>query len=267
MSTQEVKLLATEVEDGQTIRFTCPYCMGGNGSERSLTITRDGDGVVYNCFRANCSLGGGAYGGTGASLVRTNLDTLPRKRKRTPYEGSLAPLSDEWIEYLSDTIGITDEHRDRARPVYAPEEHRVAWPILGPMGRRRGWVLRSYSLGVEPKAMTRMDEDEPCTSFYQTKNSSKYCVVVEDIPSAVRASAYLNAVSMNGSGLGPDAVAEIAAHHRKVVWAFDEDATLKACKHHTKYALYFEDSWVLPLTKDLKNMTEAELKETLEGIT
>lgn len=264
MSISEIKLLALEVEDGETIRFICPHCLGGHNNERSLTITRNSDGVVYNCFRNNCDLRSGAFNAAGRqkqvdNLVYTKLSLQPRKKRLSKFEGRLEPLNAEWRDYLEGKIGWTDEHHKIGRAMYAPELHRIAYPIFGPMGRRRGWVLRSYTLGVEPKALNRRDEDEvPLTSWYQ-RRPGQAVIIVEDIPSAVRGALHVDTIAMNGGGLGPDAVLEIAAHKRNVVWAFDEDATLKALAHHRKYKLYFESSTVLPLPKDLKDMTEDEL--------
>lgn len=260
MSVSEVKLLAADMSEGEQTREVCPFCHGGSNGEKSLNITvRDGV-ILYNCHRASCPDG---RGGIGGNLVYTRRQGQTRTPSITPYDGELEYLSDEWIEYLEDKIGWTEEHLDIGRPMYAPEEHRVAYPIFSPMGLRRGWVLRSYDSFARRKALTRMDVEEPHLSYYRPNNSPRI-VVVEDIPSAVRAAKYVDSVALCGSGCSPDYAMEIAAHYRHVVWALDADATAWALKLMRKHALLFETSRVLTLEKDMKDESEERLCEILK---
>ena len=250
-----IKLLASELEEGESRYFDCPSC----GRPKKFSMTNVDGRVLWHCFRPSCDLyRGGITSTTGARLVHTRSE--PRKQAFTPYEGELEPLTEEWEDYLEDKIGWTQEHRDVARPMYAPEEHRIAFPIFSPLGRRRGWCLRSYS-GGEPKGLTRMDAEEPHMAWYMTHVGIPTALVVEDIPSAVRASKYCNAVALLGTGCNPDYAQEIAAHVRSVVWALDADATAHAIKLHRKYQLMFDSSTVLTLDQDLKDMSEEDVCE------
>jgi hypothetical protein len=149
--------------------------------------------------------------------------------------------------------------------MYAPREHRVAYPIFDPMGKRRGWLLRAYD-DRELKALSYPERvDEPHLSYYRTHVGDAHAIVVEDIPSAVRASRYTNAIALLGTGVRLDDALEIAAHFRKVTWALDADATRLSLKWHLKYGGFFEQSELMVLEKDLKDMTEPELKALLEG--
>jgi hypothetical protein len=150
--------------------------------------------------------------------------------------------------------------------MYAPKERRVAYPIYGPMGVRRGWVLRAYyDCGPRWKALTRLDVAEPHLSWYRPDPSEARTLVVEDIPSAVRAARYWpQVVAMCGGGIGPDYVQEITAFARDIVWAFDPDATANAIRHHRRYSIFFDSSSVLPLVADIKDMTEEELQELFD---
>jgi hypothetical protein len=130
------------------------------------------------------------------------------------------------------------------------------------MGVRRGYVLRSYESEVRPKTLTRMDVEEPHLSFYH-EHSMLPCIVVEDIPSAVRASFYLNAVALCGTGCPANYANEIAAHYPNVVWALDQDATAESIKLTRRYNLLFDSSATLPLPCDLKDMGEAQIASLL----
>jgi hypothetical protein len=103
-----------------------------------------------------------------------------------------------------------------------------------------------------------MDREEPHLSWYRRVNNTS-CVVVEDVPSAVRAALYTDSVALCGTGCNLDYAGEIAAHYRNVVWALDADATDQSIKLMRKHALLFENSSVLVLEQDMKDMEEEDL--------
>lgn len=263
-TTSDILMSAAELEPGQRMRLCCPTCGGGSSKELSLSVSVDDTGaVLWNCFRAACGVSGRHGGGT---LVRERH--MPRQQTARPFRGELATLTEDQECYLLKKIGWTEQHLSMARPRWAPEKERYAFPIFGPMGARRGYVLRSYAenIGSAPKALTRMDVAEPHLSWYRFASDTPVTIIVEDIPSAVRAAKYVNAVSLCGTGAGPDYVNEISAHTQNVVWALDADATRLSIDLHRNNALLFHNSRVLPLEKDLKDMSEKELAELLGGI-
>tara|TARA_R110000765_G_scaffold49367_3_gene100382 strand:- start:5880 stop:6470 length:591 start_codon:yes stop_codon:yes gene_type:complete len=185
-------------------------------------------------------------------------------RKFTPYTAPLQALDDEWSDYLGHLLGFTDWHINKAR-VRQTDDGRVAYPILGPSGIRRGNVIRAYD-GREPKALTRMDMAAPHTSYYPCAGATTW-VLVEDIPSAVRVSKFANALALCGTGLTAEALHELAAVTRDVVWALDADATGTAIANHMRHKVYFDTSSVLTLDADFKNMTDEEIKQCLTNRT
>lgn len=249
-----VLLEAAELSAGESVYLDCPAC-GDTHGKFSVTVTDDGL-VLYNCFRASCSLnGGGAVAPNGVrDLVRTRE---PRTQRIRPYTGLIEALPVEEIEMLAEEVGFDEQHILESRAMWAPEERRVAYPILGPMGRRRGFVLRSYR-GSTPKALTRTDTNEPHLSYYGVGKGGP-TLVVEDIPSAIRAARYCPSVALSGTGCGPDYASEIAAHAPEVVWALDADATSHAVALQRRHALLFNQSRVATLPCDLKDMEEDEL--------
>lgn len=258
---KEIALIAEGVQDGETKRLACPEC----SRDSTFTITRTGPSVVYNCYSAHCSCAG--YLGRGRRL---NLEVKDaRKQTFHPYRGQLMELTASQRLFLSQRIGWDRWHVDLAQPKYAPTEDRFAYPVFGPMGVRRGWVLRSYDASCSSrwKALTRMDVAEPHMSWYRRDVLDPRVIVVEDIPSAVRAAKYWpNVVAINGGGLGPTYVQEITAHNgRRITWALDGDATNTALKLHRKYSLFFEGSQVLVLNEDIKDLDEQELQQLARG--
>lgn len=259
MFTQDFKLMAEGLSPGETIRQACPRC----DRDKTFTMTRKEDGaVVWNCYSAHCGYSGAMHG-TRTNVVRTT----PRQQGVTPFTGELRDLNEDERDFLRDRVGFEARHLVKSAVRYAPTEGRYAYPIVAPTGRRRGWVLRAYD-GHDPrwKALTRLDVEEPHLSWYQGTEFSNRILIVEDIPSAVRAAVHYPGwvVAMCGGGIGPDYIREITAYGRSVVWAFDGDATASALRHHRTYGICFESSIVVPLTKDLKDLSEDELKEFMK---
>jgi hypothetical protein len=257
----EVALIAESLQDGATHRGDCPAC----GRKSTFTVTRTGLNIVYNCYSTHCLCAG--YIGSGRRL---NLEVKnERKQSFTPFNGELQGLTSSQFRFLSTRIGWDQWHVALGKPMYAPAEDRFAFPIFGPMGIRRGWILRSYDASCPPrwKALTRMDVAEPHMSWYRSDPSDTRCLVVEDIPSAVRAVRYWpNVVAINGGGIGPSYVQEITAHNgRSITWALDGDATNTALKLHRKYSLFFDSSNVLVLNEDIKDLDEGELAQLAKG--
>ena len=255
MDVSEIKLLGSHLEDGESTRVHCPVCVA---NEKSLSLTRDGEDILYYCFRASC----GAAGGTSSRRMGGGNTSVPA-RKFTPYDGELFELKDDWKDYLHHKVGFTDWHINKSRMLQTADG-RVAYPILSPSGIKRGYVIRAYD-GREPKALTRMDMAAPHTSYYPCAGSTTF-VLVEDIPSAVRASKYATSVALCGTGLTAEALHELAAVTRDVVWALDADATGTAIANHMKNKLYFDSSSVLTLEADFKNLTDKEVQLCLSAL-
>lgn len=262
-TTSDILMSAAGLDPGQRMRILCPTCGGGSKQELTLSVSVDDTGaVLWHCFRASCGASGRHGGGR---LVRERH--TPRQQTARPFRGELQQLTEEQECFLLKKIGWTSQHVAMARPRWSPDQQRYAFPVFGPMATRRGYVLRSYADDTNgaPKALTRMDVEEPHLSWYRFK-PERPTVIVEDIPSAVRAAMYVNAVSLCGTGCGPDYANEIAAHTQDVVWALDADATRLAVKLHRDYALLFHNSRVLPLECDLKDMLEGDLSALMEEL-
>lgn len=271
MSLTEVKLQGADLDDGETHRGSCPNCERRN----TFTITRTGASLVYNCYSANCDFRGvvgersskprraNSLVGELGNLTHSRFGETPSRVK--PFTGELRELDDKQKRFLEGKIGFTDEHLSKSGVLYSATEDRFVYPIYGPQGKRRGWLLRSYDPGIDVrwKALTRLEVDEPHLSWYGPWTTDSV-LVVEDIPSAVRASFHMGpVVSMCGGGTSKEAAYELKSLCRNVIWAFDQDASDLAIKHHQKYKINFNTSKVLLLDVDLKDMPEDDLRALL----
>lgn len=261
---QTAQLYAEMLDEGGTFRGECPLCK----RQKTFTVTRRDGGFVWNCYSTNCGTRGAVgvvVGGSGGSLVRTKPAA---KAPTNPFKGSLERLNEGQRRFLEEKVGFKDSHIYKAGVKYAPVEDRFAFPIYNPVGRSRGLILRSYEPTAATKALTFMDVAEPHMSWYGPWDyEQNIVVVVEDIPSAVRASMHVGpVVALCGGDVGPDYIRELSSYALNIVWALDPDATGKAVALSSRYSFSFDSSRVLMLKKDLKNMSEPELIETLSEV-
>lgn len=257
MSDKALGAILASLDDVDSVRTVCPYCGGGTSREASFNATREGETYYWKCFRASC-------GRAGKKGNVNRLTSPQRKRNTRLWEGECEQLSDEWRAFLQAKVGFTAWHVDVSGAMYAPKEHRIAYPIFDPMGRRRGWSLRSYD-GSTPKVLTFPERtDEPHLSYYRSRNMGQgHCIVVEDIPSAVRAARFTSSVALLGTGVRFDDALEIAAHFNHVTWALDKDAIKLSLKWHNKYSGLFSSSRIIMLEHDIKDMGEEEICELI----
>jgi hypothetical protein len=251
-----IALEAEALSEGESVRIHCETCQG---TVPTLAITRKEDGtIVWQCFRAICDERGARHQGGGY-----HKSGAPREKpKHVRYTGDLRELDRLDCEFLEETVGFDAAHVRTAQVRYAEEEDRFMFPIIGPAYQRRGYVKRTWDNFVRTKALTHLEVDEPHLSWYRPWDEGE-TIIVEDIPSAVRASRYMNAVALCGTACGPEVINEIAQNARRVVWALDEDATNQSVRLWRMHSLLFDASRVLVLNKDLKDMTEEELQEVL----
>ena len=245
--------MGSHLEPGTTIRELCPRCNGGSSNELSLSITKDEDGqLVWQCFRASCDERGGTGGGETHSVVTKPKRKVFTGRVRDLSEAELQRIAELWYIVDPENWWWTDAHMGR-----------VAMSIRSPKYTHRGWVLRDIYGRSKVKALTYVDEGEEALSWYKTDLYAP-TVVVEDLPSAIRASVYVNAIALCGTGVGLSRAEEIRKYATlPVIIALDQDATQEAFRIAHKWSLLWGDVQVLPLQKDIKNMTETELEALL----
>lgn len=255
-ATSEVLMHAASLEGGGQARLICPACGGGATREQSLSITVEPSGPTYwKCFRAACGFSGARGNRT---LYVQGEATQKRKSRVRPFRGELRQPSAEEYAVMLEAHGLVQETLQREGVLWSPEFNRAAFPMRGPMGTRRGWLLRSYHGGT-PKALTFSDAEGPRASYYRY-HADGPILAVEDASSAIRVSPYANAVALLGTHINAEQAHEIASVSTNVVWCLDRDALAQALKNHEKYRILFDSSSVYSMPdEDFKDMPPAML--------
>lgn len=280
---QAVVDLAQEKGVGQYASQLCPSCSGGSTRERSLSLSVESNGVIkYYCFRASCGFKGTAYSSEAARIVHA---PAAQESRLKPFTGEIHPLSKREVAFFESRYGISPGYlSDR---IYRTGD-RYALPIFAPNGDKRGYIARRpydhspadtpaarNDPGYANKAFIYLEKDEPVQSWYHTgaeRDEDYGVILVEDCLSAMRLCSWaddpvrsvrLSAVSILGTGINAQKVAEIQRESRKmpVSIALDADATGQAFAMARKWGSAFSSCRVIVLNKDIKDMSDEEIHE------
>jgi DNA primase len=170
------------------------------------------------------------------------------------------------LETLYDRYHIAPTLTARGDFKWSGPKRRLIMPIMRPNRVPVGFVARSLE-GAKPKTLTFIHSPEqPIAAYYMNPNS-KVMWIVEDQLSGLRISDYANACSLLGTHLN-----EGVAHDIKktgvthLVWCLDRDAKSKAAEQMKQYSGLAPAMSLRIPTKDPKDMTNAELRELIEGV-
>jgi hypothetical protein len=256
----QIKQFAFELGVGDGVSsLVCPFCDGGPHREKSFAVKRFPDVLFYQCFRATCVEKG---------IIPTSLCefTIRRKPKKImEYYGTSSPLTDEDKAYIEDLWGILPEELSSQGFTKDDDSGDLVMPLFTIEGYDAGCILRRMD-GRKPKTLTFWQQDVPTIHFPRRASLTRSVVLVEDIPSAIRASKYLSSAALLGTHMSEDVVVLLKKHFDTVYLALDNDALKKAFLLLDKYKLSFGNFFVLPLSNDIKNMKEEAVQELLGGL-
>lgn len=111
--------------NGDTKRMDCPECNG----KRTFTITNNMGSIVWNCYKAGCTVSGGRR-------VHLSSDDIRKSLGKTVSETESIPKFDkpEWLVRDSDKIAPYCEEwgldAEELGLLYDVKEHRVVFPVM-----------------------------------------------------------------------------------------------------------------------------------------
>ena len=229
-----------------------------------MSITREGYALLYNCFRASCSRGRGVIHILDG-LSKSALDKKERQSKKFEPKFYRYKTEPAKVEHLRGNSTLTQEQLKEQHIRYAPDRDTVVFPIFDIVGHEVGVVDRSYT-GRDPKAISYWFNDVPKIHFPLEDATTNVCMLVEDVPSAIRATPFITCAALLGTNLTSDCLMELRNRFNVLYIALDEDATLKALAMVKQYRVYFKDVIAVPLKKDIKNCTDTELEELFQKL-
>lgn len=267
----ELKANFLHLEVGSSDRSYCPRCGGGSSKEKSFSVTRKPEGLVYKCFRAKCQVSG-FIGSRNNYATQGNFQDSTRSNtyKDRSYKGNLYLLSIESKKYICNRFHLTEDDLVGFRETDTKD---IMIPMRDYTGRVYGHINRRWQGLVGhtrvPKSINYYT-DKPDYNLHfnqQISNKVTTAVLVEDIISSIRVGKLAYAVSLNGTHLSEQEAALLSALGiTKLVILLDADANGASRKMYDKYSLMFPGCVSIQRPeKDLdpKDMTPAELEELL----
>jgi len=248
------------LSNGETKRMNCPEC----GGYKTFTITNNMGSLLWNCYKAGCSVSGGKRVHLSADDIRNSLGSVAKETHSVGFEkpewlvkdyDSIRPFCNEW--------SLDPQHLGL---LYDVKEHRVVFPIM------QGNVMvdatgRSLSKRL-PKWKRYGKSLLPYTCGYGTT-----AVVVEDCVSAAIVGA-TDKLGCSGGGVYVGVAVlgtSLSEGHKQylsqfstAVIALDPDALPKTLAIAKELRGHVKHIRVLYLLDDLKYRNETDMMKLTE---
>ena len=238
--------------NGDTKRMDCPECNG----RKTFTVTNNMGSLVWNCYKAGCSVSGGKRVHLTAEDIRTSLGSVAEETHAVTFD------KPEWIVYdnaaiqdYCDTWGLNP---DMMGLMYDVKEHRMVFPIV-----HDGKVVDATgrSLGKRLPKWKRYGK----SGLPYTSGCGKVAVVVEDcLSAAVVGYGTFVGVALLGTSLQESHKRYLSQFSTAII-ALDPDALPKTLQMAKELRGHVNDVRVLRLTDDLKYRNPTDM-ENLHGI-
>jgi ribosomal protein L37AE/L43A len=239
--------------NGQTKRMTCPSC----NTKNTFTITNNMGKIIWNCYKAGCSVSGGTRTQLTADDIRKSLGSVAEETHVSTFskpewfvrdDAKIKDFCDQW-ELDPQDLGL----------LYDVKEHRVVFPVI-----HNGVTVDATgrSLGKRiPKWKRYGKSDLPYAS-----GRGKTAVVVEDCVSAaiVGDGGVYVGVAVLGTSLSTGHKRYLSQFSTAII-ALDPDALPKTLQFARELRQYVDTIKILYLRDDLKyrNPTDFENLTTL----
>ena len=234
-----------DLPNGETKRIDCPEC----GGYKTFTVTNNMGRMLWNCYKASCSISGSKPVHMSANDIRQAIERKEKAQEHfvmpeyvVPYRGQ--PDVTRFMERFNLMGGLYHDVKD----------NRAVFPIMqdGVIVDAVGRSLRN-SL---PKWKKYGNSGLPFTS-----GCGKVAVVVEDcVSAAIVGNDVLCGVAVLGTSLSSSHRQYLSQFSTAVI-ALDPDALPKTLSMAKELRGYVDDVRVLRLTDDLKYRREEDIEQ------
>ncbi|KAL8214618.1 hypothetical protein R6Q57_004067 [Mikania cordata] len=196
---EEIGLACGHCHPGQTYRFVCPMCKGGESNEKSLSllIAQDGNAALWNCFRAKCGWSGNtrASADVKSSYNRMNIITPKVKNIRgiTVQELKLEPLCHDLREYFAERM-ISEETLQRNSVMQRRYENQT---VIAFTYKRKGELVSCKYRGLAKKFWQESDTEKILYGLDDIEGASDIIIVEGEMDKlAMEEAGFRNCVSV-----------------------------------------------------------------------
>lgn len=236
----------------------CPQCRRDGRDRNGNNLGVYSDGSEY-CFSCGYSNRGSVIRKTTASLQ--SEPSNPERTIRLPgdSDGELPEKAWEWLE----SYALTDLDIVKNNILWSEQFERVVFPILDNFGNLLAWQGRY--LGTENKPKWFSQGDLKNIMHILGPKSSKYCVLVEDLISAIRVSnTGIHSSPLFGSHISLDKLRNIHLLNYETVFIWlDKDKQIDSMKFSRQAQQLGINTQCIITEKDPKCYSAEEIKNFL----
>lgn len=229
-----------DLPNGHSVRINCPAC----GGTKTFTATNNMGSLVWNCYKASCSVSGGTRVHLTADDIRRSLGVAVAETEALDFDvPNWLIKGHPDIQVWCDQFGI-DAHQIGL--YYDVKEDRVVFPIY-----HKGKVVDASGRAITRRLPKWKRYGK--TSLPYSYGTGDVAVVVEDCVSAAvvgEHSAYTG-VALLGTSLA-DGHRSFLSKFDTAVVALDPDALKKTLQIAKELRGHVDTVRVLKLTNDLK---------------
>ena len=247
------------LSNGETKRMNCPVCNG----YKTFTATNNMGSLLWNCYKAGCSVSGGTRTHLTAEDIRKSLGSVAQETHAvTFYKPDWIVKDHKAIEHFCVQWDIDP---DKLGLLYDVKEHRVVFPII------QGNVMVDATGRSLSKRLPKWKRYGNSSLPY-TFGCGKTAVVVEDCVSAAivgatdrlgcRDGGVYVGVAVLGTSLSEGHKRYLSQFSTAVI-ALDPDALPKTLQFAKELRGYVNHVKVLRLTDDLKYRNPTDIDNLL----
>ena len=254
-----------DVDVGMTRRMDCHFCGGKN----TFTITNSMGSILFNCYKASCSVSGSRRVNLTVDQIKKSKSTsvtekkfilpeyiVPVREDRFNGKGILGMLS--WKEKIWRDHCLHDVKEDRAVFVIKDSEKGVIVDAIGAATDKRLPKWKRYGSSRHPFVAWNGKGGD---------GGDNSCVLVEDCYSACTAAKHgITGVALLGTNLLQGHKRFLCTNFDTVVVALDPDALQKTLQIRKELQSWVRTAKVLRLTDDLKYEEEIDINNMKEMI-
>jgi hypothetical protein len=252
---QQLEIIERLIPQGRTrMRTNCPFC----GAKNTLSITREGGNLLYQCYRASCPVAGGKQ-------VARTIDEMRRALGLTHHEKAAEfELPDHLVNVLTHEPAVAYLRRNhslqayvdrRALIKYDPRLDRVVFCVSHER-KVVGATGRALNKETKPKWF-RYD----AAGYPFIVGDSATAVIVEDAASACAVSSVATGIALLGTNLANSYLGSLK-NYKQVIIALDPDAMCKAIDMERSLA-YFANVRTAQIEDDLKYFQPSQIAKML----
>ena len=243
-----VKMEGLSLDVGETTQVECPSC----GRDK-LSITRDDEGLLFNCWRPSCSFRG-MIGTIGALYKATDQDVTKKIFKPNQYTGETEAISEDFYADFLSKYEIPLEVYKRYGVGRIKGRFGIVFPLRNHFGLIFGHSTKFWDQS-QKSIHYLFKEYKPPTDFGVGRDTG-VAVLVEDKLSALKIDAIttVKPVALLGTHFSDERVRQLkkAGIDHVILW-LDPDAREKAVSIRNKWGLFFSTFKVIFTDHDPKD--------------